>query len=105
MKKRLTEEEFQACLKSLEAGKQIGQQTRDIAHAVLVKGIKQTEFMKRLDITKGAVSQAVNRVWNAHKALNIPKGYEQVSAVLPQHQAYIVKKWAMEALKKREDKK
>lgn len=98
MKKRLSEAQFQACIKSLD----VGQQTIDIAHGVLVKGQPQAVFVTSLGLSRGAVSQAVNRVWTAYAAKNLPQGYERVSAVLPEHQAYIVKKWAEEAEKKRE---
>lgn len=97
MKKRLTEAQFQAAIKELD----VGQQTLEIARGVLVTGQPQAEFVKSLGVTKGAVWQAVNRVWSAHKA-QTPEGYELVSAVLPEHQAFIVKKWAEEAKKRRE---
>jgi len=31
---------------------------------------------------------------------SVPEGYERVTAVLPEHQAFIVRKWAEEAKKK-----
>ena len=74
---------------------EIGQQTLDIARGVLVDGVSQSAFVASLKLSRGAVSQAVNRVWAAHKEKNLPQGYERVSAVLPAHQAFIVKKWAM----------
>lgn len=100
MKKRLTEAQFQAALKGLE----VGQQTIEIARAVLVDGKPQAGFVKSLGLTKGAVSQAVQRVWTAFENSNLPQGYERITAVLPEHQAYTVKKWAQEAAKKRESK-
>ncbi|MNH48218.1 TrfB transcriptional repressor protein [compost metagenome] len=48
-------------------------------------------------MSKGAVSQAVHRVWSVFMRQNIPAGFERVSAVLPEHQAFIVKKWAENA--------
>ena len=89
--KRLTEGQFQVAIKDLE----IRQQTIDIARGVLVDGTPQSEFVASLKLSRGAVSQAVNRVWAAHKEKSLPQGYEHVSAVLPAHQAFIVKKWAM----------
>jgi len=88
MKKRLTEAQFQAAIKGLE----IGQQTIAIAHGVLVEGRPQAEFVAALGLSKGAVSQAVNRVWTASEG-GLPEGYERVTAVLPEHQAFIVRKW------------
>lgn len=97
MKKRLTEAQFQAAIKGLDVGKQ----TLDIAHGVLVEGKPQAEFVTLLGVTKGAVWQAVKRVWDAHKG-QTPEGFERVTAVLPEHQAFIVKKWAEDAKKKQE---
>jgi hypothetical protein len=97
MKKQLTEAQFLVCIQGLE----VGQQTIEIARGVLVLGQPQSAFVKALGVTKGAVSQAVNRVWSAHEArASIPQGFERVQAVLPDHQAFIVKKWAEEAAKK-----
>lgn len=92
-KQRLTEAQFQESIKDLD----VGPQTIEIARGVLVQGLQQSEFVKSLGLTRGAVSQAVQRVWAAYEVKNLPKGYERVSAVLPEHQAFIVKKWAQEA--------
>lgn len=89
MEKRLSEAQFQRCIEGLE----VGAQTLEIAHGVLVRGLAQAFFVQTLGLSKGAVSQAVQRIWRAH----IPDGYERVSAVLPQHQAFIVKQWAEHA--------
>ncbi len=82
----------------------IGQQTIDRARGVLVEGRSQAEFVAALGLSKGAVSQAVNRVWSASRGI-LPKGFERVTAVLPEHQAYIVRKWAEDATKKLESRK
>ena len=101
MKKRLTEAQFQAAVKDLE----VGQQTLDIARGVLVEGVPQASFVTSLKLSRGAVSQAVHRVWVSHEERNVPKGFERVTAVLPEHQAFIGKKWAIEAAKKTEPHK
>jgi len=95
MKKRLTEAQFQTAVKGLE----VKQQTIDIARGVLVDGRPQAEFVILLGLTKGAVSQAVGRVWSA-ASKQLPEGFERVTAVLPEHQAFIVKKWGENAHKK-----
>lgn len=100
MKKQLTEHQFQEAIKGLE----VGQQTIEMARGVLVEGKPQRDFVKGLDLSPGAVSQAISRVWSAHEAKSLPLGYERVSAVLPEHQAFIVKKWAVDATRKRESK-
>ncbi len=79
----------------------VGVQTREIAHAVLVEGRQQMEFVEKLGLSKSAVSRAVTRIWEQH----IPLGYERVQVLLPTHQAFIVKKWAAEAQEKMESKK
>lgn len=95
MKRQLTEEQYQETIKGLD----IGSQTREISHGVLVAGLKQSHFVKTLNLTRGAVSQAVTRVWAA-RAARVPQGFERVSVVLPERQAYIVKEWAKDAEKK-----
>ncbi len=99
MKKRLTEAQFQAAINGLG----IGQQTIDIARGVLVDGKPQAEFVASLGLTKGAVSQAVSRVWAA-AGEQLPEGFERVTAILPEHQAFIVKKWEADAKRKQEPK-
>lgn len=100
MKKQLTETQFQESIKDLE----VGQQTIEIARGVLVEGLQQSAFVRALGLTRGAVSQAVNRIWTVHQEKSLPEGYERVSVVLPEHQAFIVKKWAQQAALKRESK-
>ena len=95
MKKQLTEAQFLAAISRLD----VGQQTVDIARAVLVNGQAQSVFVESLGLSKGAVSQAVNRVWQAAQDTP-PVGYERVTALLPEHQAFIVRKWAEDAKKK-----
>jgi hypothetical protein len=101
MKKRLTEPEFHEAIKGLD----VGSQTLEIARGVLIDGKPQKEFAAALGLSRGAISQAVNRVWAAHGDGNLPEGYVRVSAILPEHRAFIVKKWAEDARKKRQHKK
>lgn len=61
MKKRLTETQFE----KIAADLKVGQQTIDIARGVLVDGKSQTQFAEEFGISRGAVSQAVNRVYSA----------------------------------------
>jgi hypothetical protein len=100
MKKRQSASQFQECIKSLD----VGQQTVEIARGVLVHGQPQATFVSSLRLTKGAISHAVNRVWAAYEANTLPDGYERVSVVLPEHQAYRVRQWAKDAAKKLEIK-
>ncbi|MGV8865213.1 MAG: TrfB-related DNA-binding protein [Pseudomonas sp.] len=88
MKKQLSEADFNA----VSAGLDVGEQTLEIARGVLVNGMRQSHFVEALGLTKGAVSQAVNRVWSAVEA-DVPQGYERVQAVLPLRQAATVREW------------
>jgi hypothetical protein len=94
--KRLTATQFEAAVSELS----MGERTRRIAYGVLVEGRSQHEFVTALRITKGAVSQAVNRVWEASEHAT-PGGLQRVTALLPPHQAFIVKQWEKEAMKKK----
>ncbi len=101
MKKRLTEPEFHEAIKGLD----VGSQTLEIARGVLIDGKPQKEFAASMGLSTGAISQAVKRVWAAHGESNLTEGYLRVSAILPEHRAFIVKKWAEDARKKRQHKK
>jgi len=92
--KRMTREQFIQATRYLT----MGESTREIAEGVLVKGIAQSDFARAKQITAGAVSQIVSRVWKMHlKAINIPDKFVEVTAVLPEHLAFIVKQWEKEA--------
>lgn len=95
MKKRLTKARFDAVISLL--GARVGPQTVEIARGVLVDGRPQADFVKSLDLSRSAVSQAVTRVWDAANEEPLPLGFEKITAVLPDHQAYIVKQWAEKA--------
>ncbi|MEO7129546.1 MAG: TrfB-related DNA-binding protein [Rhodoferax sp.] len=92
IEKRLTEDQFRLATEGLP----MGQKNIDIAMAVLVEGRKQSELAAKYGLTKGAVSQVVAKVWQASQ---VPAGYERVSVVLPEFQAFQVKQWAAAAVK------
>lgn len=98
MKKALTETQYKAAIRGLDAGTQ----TLEMAWGVLVDGKSQAFYAEKFRLTRGAVSQAVRRVWDAHQAQNVPKGFKAVQAILPDHQAFIVARWSAEAKKKLE---
>lgn len=98
MKKRLTEADFHRAVSGLD----VGPQTIEIARGVLVDGKPQVAFANALGLSKGAVSQAVQRVWAAATP-ELPQGFERVSVILPEHQAVIVRQWEKEADKKRSE--
>lgn len=98
MKKRLTELQFEDAIKGLDAGCQ----TIEIARGVLVHGESQTSYAKKFGLTRGAVSQAVERVYSRAKTL--PDGYEKITAILPAHKAFVVRKWEEESKKDLENK-
>ena len=88
--KRMTRDQFIQATRSLT----MGESTLEIAEGVLVDGKSQSDFARAKQITRGAVSQIVSRVWKIHlKGINIPDKFVEVTAVLPEHQAFIVKQW------------
>lgn len=92
--KRMTRAQFIQAISRLN----MGESTLEIAKGVLVDGKSQADYARARNITPGAVSQIVNRVWKAHlKTINIPDKFVEVTAVLPEHQAFIVKQWEKEA--------
>lgn len=93
--RRLTLSQFENAIQSLS----VGQRTIDIAKAVLVDGLRQRDQAANYGITGGAVSQIVKKVWDAAQDAKIPAGYEEITVVLPEQRAFLVKKWASEAEK------
>ncbi|MGP5477603.1 TrfB-related DNA-binding protein [Pseudomonas helleri] len=86
----MTEAQFAKVVEVLS----VSAQTLEVAHGVLVLGKSQAYYAQKLKLTAGAISQAVNRVWTAFMEQSaVPSGYERVTAILPAHQAFIVKKW------------
>jgi hypothetical protein len=94
--KRLTPEQFELAVRDLN----VGEKTIYIAEAVLVQGRPQTELRDELKLSKGAVSQAVDRVWQAAQHL-LPQGLLRITATLPPHQVRIVRQWEKQAMEKR----
>ncbi len=92
--KRMTRDQFIRATSALT----MGESTLEIAAGVLVDGKSQSDYARAKQITRGAVSQIVSRVWKIHlKASNIPDKFVEVTAVLPEYQAFIVKQWEKEA--------
>lgn len=91
--KRLTEGAFLRAI----VGLSLATKTVEIVRAVLVDGQRQADVAAVHGLTRGAVSQAVTKVWDASQ---IPPGYERVEAVLPAMQAFQVKQWAKAAERK-----
>lgn len=48
-------------------------------------------------------AEALNALAGGKATQSLPSGYVRVSAVLPEHQAYIVKKWEEAARKRRQE--
>jgi hypothetical protein len=94
--KRLTLDQFELAIQDLD----VGERTRRIAESVLVQGRAQAELVAELQLSKGAVSQAVDRVWQAAQHL-LPDGLQRITVTLPPHQVRIVKQWEKQAMEKR----
>jgi hypothetical protein len=87
LKRKMTEAEFANAIQNMRPPPA---RVLEIAHADLVKGVKQAEIAKEYNITKGSVSQASKRVWLGFLR---SKGYKEVSVVLSDAQAFIVEGW------------
>jgi hypothetical protein len=98
--KRMTRDQFNQATSSLT----MGESTLEIAEGVLVDGKSQSDYARAKQITRGAVSQIVSKVWKIHlKAVNIPDKFVEVTAVLPEYQAFIVKQWEKEAQRREKE--
>jgi len=85
--KKLTPEQFARAIEGLT----ISDRPTAMARAVLVDGMSQSDCARAMNVSRNAVSLAVNRVRDAYEA--VPAGFERVTAVLPIHQATVVKGW------------
>lgn len=94
--KRLTPEQFADAIDGLT----ISERPMAMARSVLVDGVSQSDCARAMNVSRNAVSLAVNRVRDVHEA--VPAGFERVTAVLPTHQASVVKGWNERAPFKRE---
>ena len=94
--KRLTSEQFAHAIE----GMTISERPVAMARAVLVDGMSQSDCARAMSVSRNAVSLAVNRVRDAYEA--VPAGFERVTAILPAHQASVVKGWNERAPFKRE---
>lgn len=85
--KRLTAAEFARAIDGIN----ISERPIAMARAVLVDGESQSDCARANGVSRNAVCIAVNRIWEAHSA--VPAGFERVTAVLPKHQASVVRGW------------
>ena len=92
LKRKMTEAEFASAIEHMRPPPA---RVLEIAHADLVRGVKQADIAKEYSITKGSVSQASKRVWLGFLR---SKGYKEVMVVLPDVRAFIVEGWGREAV-------
>ena len=92
LKRKMTEAEFASAIQYMRPPPA---RVLEIAHADLVRGVKQAEIAKEYHITKGSVSQASKRVWLGFLR---SKGYREVAVVLPDARAFIAEGWGKEAV-------
>ena len=92
LKRKMTEAEFASAIEHMRPPPA---RVLEIAHADLVRGVKQAEIAKEYHITKGSVSQASKRVWLGFLR---SKGYKEVSVVLSEVKAFIVEGWGKETM-------
>ena len=91
LKRKMTEAEFANAIQHMRPPPA---RVLEIAHADLVRGVKQDEIAREYNITKGSVSQASKRIWLGFLK---SKGYEEVRVVLPKVRAFVAKGWGREA--------
>ncbi|MDP5168571.1 TrfB-related DNA-binding protein [Pseudomonas syringae] len=100
MKRTMTAAQFEQVTKNLD----MSERTKLIAFGVLVEGRTQAEFVEKLNVTPGAISQIIARVWKPFERQKaVPVGFQRVNVILPEHQAFIVKKWSRAALDRMEN--
>jgi hypothetical protein len=85
LKRTITEAEFASAIKHMRPPSEL---TLKIAHADLVQRIDQKEIARKHNRTKGTVSPASKRVWRGFLK---SKGYEEVTVVLNDFRAFVVK--------------
>lgn len=85
---KLTLQEFEEAIDGLN----LENRSITIAKMVLVDGQTQSSVCRAMKLTRGAVSQTVKKVVSSYNI--IKQNGEFVSAVLPKHQAFIVREWA-----------
>ncbi|MCG7556054.1 MULTISPECIES: TrfB-related DNA-binding protein [Pseudoalteromonas] len=78
----------------------LSEKTLDIAYSGLVLGVANKDIAEKFEVTKGAVTQAIARVKKDMGLTLIPSGFERVTAILPEHQAYQVRLWEEKASNK-----
>lgn len=94
--KRLSPDEFARAIDGLS----IAERPAAMARAVMVDGQSQADCARIMGVSRNAVHLAVNRIWEAHQA--VPDGFERVTAVLPKHEASVVRSWHERAPQKSE---
>ncbi|MBE7156890.1 MAG: hypothetical protein INR62_00385 [Rhodospirillales bacterium] len=91
LKRKMTEAEFASAIQYMRPPPA---RVLEIAHADLVRGIKQADIAKEYQITKGSVSQASKRVYLGFLR---SKGFKEIGGMLPDARAFIVESWIKEA--------
>lgn len=89
---RLSDEEFEQLLNRFD----LNERAKDITYGVLVLRKKQRIYAEKYSVTISSISALCRRVYNLFKGEveEIPEGYERVNVILPEHKAFLVKKWA-----------
>ncbi|HAT2492397.1 TPA: hypothetical protein I8220_003724 [Aeromonas hydrophila] len=75
VKKSMTEEQFSQAAQRTT----LRPHTIAMAYDVVVRGMTQSLVAKNYSVSKGAVSQVVKRIWDAH----IPPGFTFIAVSLP----------------------
>lgn len=86
----MTKRDFEAAVKRMS----MSERGMEMARRVLVGGEQQQRVAADFEVTDGAVSQHVSKVWRTFVNMQeIPAGFERITAVLPSDKAEIVRTW------------
>jgi FixJ family two-component response regulator len=96
MKKTLSEAAFQKALASLT----MGERSVEVTRSVLVNGEPQADVARKFGISKSAVCKQVARVQEALAEAGLPRGFQKVTVILTDHQAFMARKWSQDAERK-----
>jgi hypothetical protein len=96
--KTLTADEFDAIRKRLT---NFEEKNLDAARRILVDKARQTDVARDLNVSTGAVSAMVRRIWNTYlEHGKPPEGWKTVNVALPQPMADVVTEMARVAREK-----
>ena len=90
---KMSKRDFERTVRGLTMAPEVADRCR----AVLVDGQRQIDVATDAGVGAGAISSAVARVWRSYlDTLEHPDGFEEVTALLTESQAAVVRTWHRE---------